>query len=536
MSFLVLLTFKITLLFSVAWFAAALLRRRSAALRHQAWAAAILISLGLPVVQDVTPSWHLPAAVSRAPLQHPVLTAASPAAVRVTALPGSAWRRRGLVWIWWIWGAGAIAMLLRLLLALAQLYRAGSRARPVLADPEFRKAAEMAASLAAPPALRLLGSHSRLAMPLTWGMFRPKILLPANAMEWSGDRLRLVLTHELAHVARHDWILRLCGELACALYWFHPFAWLASRSLRQESERACDDLVLSSGIHPPDYADELVALARTLDKPARAWSAALAMARPSNFERRLLAMLNPSIDRRPASARTRMMTGAISLCLLLSLASMRAPGQGLAGTYSGAVFDPSGAVVPRAGVSLINDTATPPVKETVVTDAAGKFQFTNLSAGQYTLTVTAPGFQTTSISVELPPGLDATRNVTLDLRGPELITRVTAPGAPRAQQALPPTPIRVGGNVQTLRLIQKVEPEYPATAQAAGIDGTVKLEAVVGKDGSVINIRVLSPAVNVDLVRAAVSAVRQWRFAPTLLNGEPVETSTEMSVEFSLQQ
>jgi beta-lactamase regulating signal transducer with metallopeptidase domain len=77
--------------------------------------------------------------------------------------------------------------------------------------------------------------------------------------------------------------------------WFHPLAWIAAHSLRQESERACDDSVLNCGIEVSEYAGQLLDLARTLENPSRDWSTALAIARPSYLERRLMAMLNPSI-------------------------------------------------------------------------------------------------------------------------------------------------------------------------------------------------------------------------------------------------
>jgi TonB family protein len=533
MSFLALLAIKVLLLFGAAWLVSALWRKSSAALRHQVWAAAILCSLALPLIQPVTPQWHVAGLAARTMANLDVGTVPPPVVVRVTASRAHRWIPAHIVL--WIWCAGAIAMLVRLLVALAQLSRAGSRARPVFGDASFRRAAEIAASLGTPPSVRLLASHSRLAMPLTWGLFRPKILLPSNAMEWPEDRLRLVLSHELAHVARHDWILRICSELACALYWFHPLAWLAARSLREESERACDDVVLGSGIVAADYADQLLALARTLDEPARRWSAALAMARPSNFERRLIAMLNPSMNRRRASSRARLLTAIVSLCVLLPLAALRAPGQGTAGNFSGTVSDPSGAVVPGATVTAAN-TADPSIKTNALTDAVGKFQFANLPAGQYTLIVMVPGFRPNLTPVILSAGQDTAKSVVLDLAQAQFVARVSAPGTPRATQPAAPVPIRVGGMVQMLRLISKVTPEYPTVAQAAGIEGTVDLEAVIGKDGSVLDLRALGPFTDRDLVKAAMNAVRQWRYTPTLLNGEPVEVVTQVSVQFTLTQ
>jgi TonB family protein len=106
--------------------------------------------------------------------------------------------------------------------------------------------------------------------------------------------------------------------------------------------------------------------------------------------------------------------------------------------------------------------------------------------------------------------------------------------------ALPPddigaTPrrIRVGGNVEAANVITQVAPHYPAEAKQAGLQGTVKLQALIGKDGTVQDLQVLSgePV----LADAAVDAVRQWVYKPTLLAGEPVEVQTTIDVNFTLQ-
>ena len=94
--------------------------------------------------------------------------------------------------------------------------------------------------------------------------------------------------------------------------------------------------------------------------------------------------------------------------------------------------------------------------------------------------------------------------------------------------------VTVGGNVQAARLINKVQPLYPPLARQTRISGTVKLHAIIGKDGTVQRLEVQSG--HPLLVQAAQDAVRQWRYQPTLLNGEPVEVDTEIDVIFSLAQ
>ncbi len=103
---------------------------------------------------------------------------------------------------------------------------------------------------------------------------------------------------------------------------------------------------------------------------------------------------------------------------------------------------------------------------------------------------------------------------------------------------LPPPPketpkrIRVGGQVQTAKLVNKVQPVYPPLAKQARISGTVRLQAIIAKDGSVVELQVLSG--HPLLQQAALEAVRQWRYHPTLLNSEPVEVITTIDVIFTL--
>ena len=138
-------------------------------------------------------------------------------------------------------------------------------------------------------------------MPVTWGLLRPRVLLPACATQWSEERKRLVLAHELAHVHRADWFVHLAAKLACAVYWFNPLFWMAYNRLCRESEQACDDAVLKLGVDRRDYATHLLEIARALSVD-RGLGTALAMARPSNIERRFRALLDARLE--PPSADT----------------------------------------------------------------------------------------------------------------------------------------------------------------------------------------------------------------------------------------
>jgi protein TonB len=111
---------------------------------------------------------------------------------------------------------------------------------------------------------------------------------------------------------------------------------------------------------------------------------------------------------------------------------------------------------------------------------------------------------------------------------------VAPPPPPPVKKAPPPTPkrIRVGGSVQRANLINQTRPVYPPLARQARIQGTVKLTAIISKDGSIQKLEVLSG--HPLLIPAALQAVKEWRYKPTLLNGEPVEVVTQVDVNFTL--
>jgi periplasmic protein TonB len=115
-------------------------------------------------------------------------------------------------------------------------------------------------------------------------------------------------------------------------------------------------------------------------------------------------------------------------------------------------------------------------------------------------------------------------------------TAAPPPPPPPKQEVKPPPPqrIRVGGNVQAANLIRKITPQYPPLAKQARVQGVVKFQAIIGKDGTIQNLQLLTG--HPLLVPAATEAVKQWMYRPTLLNGEPVEVVTQIDVNFTLSQ
>ena len=165
--------------------------------------------------------------------------------------------------------------------------------------------------------LRMGGQTPGFAAPMTWGWLRPIVWLPEGAEGWTPERLRVALLHETAHVQRGDWLWQTIVSCLCAAYWFHPLVWLLARHLRIESERACDARVLQTGVPATRYAQHLLDVARTLQTLRDAPRAAVTMARSSQIETRLRAILATRDMSLSAGAQIRARVAACALPVAL---------------------------------------------------------------------------------------------------------------------------------------------------------------------------------------------------------------------------
>jgi TonB family protein len=538
---------KVTLVLSIGWLVCATLRRRSAALRHQVCVAAIVAALAVPMLASLLPSWHsstLGLAVARWGIDRTPQTGLGSRAIPsvvVDAVSGHMLAQSWPAILFGIWAVGCLLLLLRVSAGMVRVAIIGARSNPMFESDWMRDVVRISNSLGISRPIRLLQAADRTAMPLTWGVIQSKILLPASALGWPEGRRRIVLGHELAHIARRDCLWQVLAELMCALYWFHPLAWLAAGRLRREGECACDDSVLNSGVEASGYADNLLDLARTLNHRERRWLPALAMARSSQLERRFIAMLNTRVDRRVPSVKFKLLTSLAALCVLIPLAAVRLPAQNESGKIGGTVYDPSGAAIPNATIIMIGQEAD--TRDMTSSDAAGKFEFAKLPAGHYEMRVLKPGFKVYTVpSVALEPGRDFSQDVRLEIGAMEESVRVEghAPSDSGNTSAAvakeEPKRIRIGGDVEAAHVITRVDPVYPEAAKAAGVHGIVILHAVIGKDGTPLSLRVMNGEVDPQLARSAVEAVSRWRYRSTLLNGEPVEVDTTIEVNFTLSR
>ena len=194
-----------------------------------------------------------------------------------------------------VWVLGAVLGLISVALGHVRLMRLGRQGLPLQTSDWALLLRQAGDALRLRRPVRLWQSADNL-MPLTWGWWRPVVLLPAEAAEWPTQRRRVVLLHELAHVKRWDCLTQTVARMVCALYWINPLVWLAARRMCIERERACDDLVLNGGCKASDYASQLVEIAQTYRHIPQV--AAIAMARSPQIQGRIAAIVDASRARR----------------------------------------------------------------------------------------------------------------------------------------------------------------------------------------------------------------------------------------------
>jgi TonB family protein len=525
-------TLRVSAVLAAVLLIVGLIPRRSAAARHALVAGAILCSAVAVAASTILPEWRVPL-VALSPAQ----VAASPRAGRVAYGLGAMVVPTGADHAWpfdtvvlAVWAAGVVVSVCALIAALVRLRHVSTRAETVTAGPWRRTADALARELGISRPVMLLQTDLP-GFLATWGLWRPQIGLPRGAAEWPEARIRAVLHHELAHVRRRDWVVQLVAQFACAAQWFNPLCWIAGRRLRQLSEMACDDAALRCGMAADEYATHLLEITRACGSLSAPLTV-VPMARGSTFERRIVAMLNRSADRRPVTRRD-LATMTVLLLVLAAPASMLHARQAGPLPFTGSIYDASGALLPGASVSL---TDSQQHERKTATDASGRFSIPSVPAGKYSLRVMLAGFAPLAQDVELAGASDWARVVTLQVGEVQEHIKVDAARAGAKPPAAPAgPPLKVGGNIRPPRKISSPNAVYPQSMKDAGIEGAVPLEAVIAGDGSVQSVRVLTAQVHPDLAIAAVDAVRQWKFEPTLLNGKPVAIKMKVTIDFRLK-
>jgi TonB family protein len=418
--------------------------------------------------------------------------------------------------------------------------------------------------------------------PATFGLITPTVILPGKFLEMSEACRESIICHELLHVRRRDWAVILVEEIIRSIYWFHPAVWWLLSRIHLAREQSVDSEVVQLTGNRQPYLDSLLEIAQSRGRP-RAVPAPLFLKERHLVQRVALLLKEASMNR------LRLCVSAVGIAVLLTgtvrlaagwfplvggpavlqedaadtanNASQRAP-VGIVGKVEESKLirkvDPiypeqakarglSGRVVLAINVDeegFVSDAEVisghPLLREAAVT-AVKQWQYSptllNGKAIPVMATVTVvfvlKGDEAVNGSgpnaPELPLSFEEYGGITEGAAGKTGgETPVDAEG-----KAVKRVPVRVGAGVMESKLIRKVDPVYSELAKRARVEGKVILSVTVDEKGSVSGIQVVSghPFLN----DAAVEAVKQWRYSPTLLNGEAVPVMATVTVVFALK-
>ena len=507
---------------------AALARRSRAAVRHAVLAASFGVLLVLPAASLLAPP--VPIAVASAPLA-PML----PAPAAISAVPhfaSAAQKAPGIplssVWMA-LWIAGTALFLAPVTVGLWQVRRLRRSALP------WRHGQSVVDGIAREAGVRgrvELLLHEQLPGPMTCGVWHPGIVLPADAQGWPEEDLRRAIVHELEHVRRGDWLMQCVARAACALYWFHPLAWMAWRRLALEAERSCDDAVLEQS-EATAYADQLVGLAQRFSTGK---APVLAMASRADLSRRVGALLDHRQRRGRAGAAAVAMACGAAVVLVTGISPLRLVAAQDAVISGAHIRSASSLVVIPVVVTDANHSRVEGLQqrdfqltEDDVPQTITLFETQKEDSGWYYLLGYYPknqrddgGFRRVKVACK-----DLTQ-ATVDARA-----GYYASNPPPAPSSAPVVNAATDPSILPPVLIYKRDANYTEEARKAKYQGTVTLLVEVDVSGKVTSVKVVR-GLGLGLDEKAIEAVRQWRFKPGTRDGNPIAVQTQVEVAFRL--
>jgi len=570
---------QIACVIAVAGALGRVIRIDSAAVRYQYWRALLVLCIVLPWIERRR---AMPTGVDARTFTFP----ATPITFATTT--GGSAHAAGISWVEaavWLLLAGIAIRLARVaygIICLRRLRRSGHLAAATLEHDEVQSALGTQADI----------RYVRHGQPVTCGFWHPVVLLPEHLTSHPSDIQRAVLAHELLHVKRRDALSVLLEELFRAVFWFHPAVWWLVARVRLAREEVVDELTVCFTGRRRAYLEALLAFADAVP-----FTTSAAFARRRHLFRRMTLISKEAVmsSRRIAVSCVVLVLGvATGSWYSLRAFPLVAQAQGVQSglleqnakpitpenpiprrTYSVMPAYPAGETVDSAAVMLrVTIDALGHVGElrpfvlltgglTVARDAQIVANNAHLSdAGQASLP-SSNAFVGAAVGAVrqwiYDPPADAPLSfdvMLLFVRGSEtrLVAhgplRVSAEGSAQSAPAPPPppppppapwirdgvtigNPLRVGGDVKPPVKVNDVRAVYPPAALAAHIEGNVTLEAIIGTDGRVDELRVLNGVQMLD--QAAMNAVKEWTFTPGTVNGAPVPVVVTIMVNFTLK-
>ena len=422
-----------------------------------------------------------------------------------------------------------------------------------------------------------------LDQPVTFGVRRPVVLLPEILRTQSQDIQRAVIGHELLHVQRRDWAWLIVEEIAVCFFWFHPAAWWLASRIQLAREEVVDELAILLTGRRKAYMEALLAFADTTSVLPTA-----AFARRRHLFRRIAL-----VSKEDVMSSRQIVTSCAAMALIVCAGSWYAVSAFPlhATSQSGSERQAGPGPLERSAKAVTPENPIPrrihyeaPVLPNTVEATGGTLvvKLTLDSVGRVAearvidSAIKGPGFDVSfsgdrvgdqvQASLRGETGLNiltvrealntftdaalvsvrqwrydppAEAPLTFDVpvrigKAPEIMAFKAAGPAPKDTIVRSDdTALRVGGNIKAPTKIRDVRPAYPPIARAANVTGVVILEVRIGPDGHVEDAHVLRSIPLLD--EAALDAVKQWEFTPTLMNGQAVPIIMIVTVNFTTQ-
>src|SRR5215470_4359985 len=540
-----------------------------AGFRYQYWRAVLLVCVFLPWLQGRQPAAAQAVETFTARAIPPGANVFTWSVDVVAHAPGTAWLQVAV----WIVLAGVVIRLLQValgLVRLSRLRRTGLAASPDTEHDDMQRALGTQAEIRYVPD----------GQPVTCGAWRPVVLLPERLTSHPPEIQRAVVAHELVHVKRRDWIWVVGEEVLRAVLWFHPGIWWLVGRVRLAREEAVDEFTVRVTGQRRAYIEALLAFA-----DATSFGPSAPFGRRRHLFRRMTLISKEAV----MSSRRIVVSFAV---LLFAVAAgsgyavrafplMQAPGviqpvtsprtlseagpleRGAKAitpenpiprrTYSVLPRNPGGTdAAPIAGTLRLTINALGRVGETrlfapfgtpppdafvnAAVDAVRQWVYEPPADAPISFSVTfvfAPGGEARLVAHGSPTGIEG---------GGAIASSPSVAPPPPPPPPPPPwvrdgvteamAPVRIGGAIKPPTKTKDVRPVYPPIAQSSHLQGVVILEVVIGSDGRVNRVAVLRSIPLLD--QAAMDAVKDWEFTPTLLNGTPVPVLMTITVNFTL--
>ena len=227
-----------------------------------------------------------------------------------------------------LWSTGLLFLLTRIFLGLYGAHRLTRQGKKILSFSWQKLMEKLLKSLSLKRKISLF-RHSRIKFPLTWGVIKPVIIMPDESRKWTRDQCTSVLLHELSHIKRGDFLVKVIARISCAIFWFNPLSWITYKRMKIEQEKACDEFVIKAGVRPSTYAANLISIKKSAQAHWHPPALVLEAMGENQLQARLTAILKKQFKTKEIKMKTKIML-SLTVILLMIVIGLARPARSIA--------------------------------------------------------------------------------------------------------------------------------------------------------------------------------------------------------------